>query len=179
MKRLLFCLLLLTGFVAHAQVYNNEWIDHSKTYYKFKVGKNGLFRIPQATLATAGLGSVSAEQFQLWRNGVEVPIYTSVASGTLSGSGYIEFWGEMNDGKPDKGLYRKREFQLNDKWSLLTDSATYFLTVSTGTNLRLVPTANNIAGNTLPAEPYFMYTAGAYFRDRINNGRAVDVGENM
>jgi hypothetical protein len=179
MKRLLFCLLLLTGFTATAQVYNNEWIDHSKTYYKFKVGKNGLFRVPQTTLATAGLGSVPAEQFQLWRNGVEVPIYTSVASGTLSGSDFIEFWGELNDGKPDKGLYRKPEFQLNDKWSLQTDSSTYFLTVNTGTNLRLIPTTNNIAGNTLPAEPYFMYTAGQYFRDRINNGRAVDVGDNM
>lgn len=180
MKKLLFCLLLLTGFVAKGQVYNNEWIDYAKTYYKFKVGKNGLFRIPQATLATAGLGSVSAEQFQLWRNGVQVPIYTSIASGALSGSDYIEFWGEMNDGKPDKQVYRKPEYQLNDKWSLQTDSATYFLTVNpSGNNLRLVTTANNVAGNTLPAEPYFMHTAGQYFREQINSGRAVFVGENM
>ena len=179
MKRILFCLLVLTGFVSNAQVYNNEWIDHSKTYFKFKVGKNGLFRIPQATLATAGLGSTPAEQFQLWRNGVEVPIYTSVASGALSGSDYIEFWGEMNDGKPDKGLYRRPEYQLNDKWSLQTDSATYFLTVNAGANKRLVSTANNIAGNTLPAEPYFMYKAGQYYRSRINNGFAVNVGDYM
>lgn len=179
MKRLLFCLLVLTGFAASAQVYNNEWIDHSKTYYKFKVGKNGLFRIPQATLATAGLGSVPAEQFQLWRNGVEVPIYTSAATGTLSGSDYIEFWGEMNDGKPDKGLYRKPDYQLNDKWSLQTDSSTYFLTANTGSNLRLASTANNISGNTLPAEPYFMYKAGQYFRNKINNGFAVNVGDLM
>lgn len=178
MKRLLFCLLVLAGFVANSQVvYNNEWIDHAKTYYKFKVGKDGLFRIPQATLATAGLGSTPAEHFQLWRNGVEVPIYTSVATGALSASDYIEFWGQMNDGKPDKQLYRRPEYQLNDKWSLQTDTATYFLTVNpAGNNKRLVTTANNVAGTTLSPEPYFMYTAGQYFKNRIHNGKAVNVG---
>lgn len=180
MKRLLFCLLLLTGLAASGQVYNNEWIDHAKTYYKFKVGKNGLFRIPQSTLANAGLGGIPAEQFQLWRNGVQVPIYTSVASGTLSGSDYIEFWGEMNDGKADKAVYRRPEYQLNDKWSLLSDSATYFLTVNpAGSNRRLVTTTNNVSGNTLPAEPYFMYKAGNYYRERIHNGFAVNVGDYM
>ena len=28
-------------------------------------------------------------------------------------------------------------------------------------------TINNVAGNSLPAEPYFMHTVGNYFRDRI------------
>src|SRR4051812_9602266 len=106
MKKFLFGLLLTWGFVAKAQVYNNEWIDYSKTYYKFKIAKNGLFRIPQSLLSSAGLGSTPAEYFQLWRNGVQVPVYTSVPSGVLSASDYIEFWGKMNDGKPDKQLYR-------------------------------------------------------------------------
>lgn len=177
MKKLLFCLLLLAGFTVNAQVYNNEWIDYSKTYYKFKVGKTGLHRIPQATLAAAGLGNTPAEHFQLWRNGVEVPIYTSVQTGSLSTTDYIEFWGEMNDGKPDKQLYRQPEYQLNDKWSLQTDTATYFLTINPSTNnLRLTPTANNVAGNTLAPEPYFMHTVGTYFKNRINTGRGVPVG---
>src|SRR5438270_2218863 len=104
MKKFLFCLLLASGFMAEAQVYNNEWIDYSKTYYKFKVGRTGLYRISQSTLASAGLGGTPAGQFQLWRNGREVPLFTSVASGTLSGSDYIEFWGLMNDGKADREL---------------------------------------------------------------------------
>src|SRR5919205_1688823 len=149
MKKLLFSLLILCSFIANAQVYNNEWIDYSKTYYKFKIGKTGLFRISQSTLATAGLGSTAAQDFQLWRNGEQVPIYTSVATGTLSANDYIEFWGKMNDGKPDKQLYRNPDYQLNDQWSLETDTATYFLTVNPGgTNLRLTTTANNVAGNT-------------------------------
>lgn len=179
MKKLLFGLLLTYGFVSKAQVYNNEWIDYSKTYYKFKLGKNGVYRISQSVLASAGLGSAPAEQFQLWRNGVQVPVYTSVASGSFSGSDYIEFWGVMNDGKPDRQLYRNPAWQLNDKWSLETDTASYFLTLDPviSNNLRLETSPNNVAGNTLPAEPYFMYTAGRYFKDRQNAGYAVNVGE--
>jgi hypothetical protein len=178
MRKIFFGLLVLLSFAAGAQQrFNNEWIDYAKTYYKFKVGSNGVYRITGATLSSAGLGTADAAQFQLWRNGVQVPVYTSKASGSMSGTDYIEFWGQMNDGKPDRELYRDPAFQLNDKWSLLTDSATYFLTVSaSGGNLRLQPTANNVAGNNLPAEPYFMHTTGRWYRNQINPGLYYIVG---
>ena len=60
MKRILLVLFIALGFLTQAQMYNNEWIDYNKTYYKFKVGKTGLYRISQTVLANAGLGSVSA-----------------------------------------------------------------------------------------------------------------------
>jgi len=73
MKRILLLLLFIyTGFLLRAQVYNNEWIDYSKTYYKFRVGTTGLYRITQATLSSIGLGNTPAENFQLWRNGKEI-----------------------------------------------------------------------------------------------------------
>ncbi len=178
MKRLLLLLLIALGLYTQAQVYNNEWIDYNKTYYKFKVGATGLYRISQSVLSGVGLGSVPAEQFQLWRNGQQVSIYTSIPSGSFGASDYIEFFGEMNDGKPDNALYRNPDYQLNDKWSLQTDTAAFFLTVNpAGGNLRLESTVNNIAGNTLAPEPYFMYTAGRYFKDQINPGYAASVGE--
>ncbi|HEU4575237.1 MAG TPA: C25 family cysteine peptidase [Chitinophagaceae bacterium] len=178
MKRILLVLFVCSGLYMQAQTYNNEWIDYSKTYYKFKVGKTGLYRIQQAVLAGLGLDAVPAEQFQLWRNGKQIPLYTSAASGALGVSDYIEFWGEMNDGKPDNALYRNPDYQLNDQWSLQTDTAAYFLTVNpAGGNLRLQNSANNVAGNVLPAEPYFMYTAGTYFKNKINPGYAAVVGE--
>src|SRR3954464_1731934 len=114
MKKLLCSILILCSIAAKSQHYYNEWIDYTKTYYKFKLAKTGIYRIPQATLAAAGLGNESAENYQLWRNGEQVPIYTSVASGLFSQTDYIEFWGLMNDGKPDKELYKKPEYQLND-----------------------------------------------------------------
>lgn len=169
---------MLMAGSACAQTYNNEWIDFSKTYYKFPVGADGLYRISQPALATIGLGNTPAQNFQLWRNGKEIPLYTSVASGSLGVNGFIEFFGEMNDGKTDKLLYKYDSLQIADKWSLYTDSSMYFLTVNTGSvNKRYSNLANDVAGNVLPAENSFQYTYSKYYRDAINNGYAVDYGE--
>lgn len=174
---IIFCCLVTLTIKAQ---YNNEWIDYSKTYYKFKVGKTGLYRISKNDLSTASavLGNTPAEQFQLWRNGVQVPIYTSVATGALPANGYIEFWGEKNDGKADRALYKNPANQLSDALSLETDTAAYFLTVNTsGNNLRIVDAANNVAGNSLPVETSFMYEYRYDYEQRLNWGRATDFGE--
>src|SRR5579871_5351822 len=117
MKRILTVILLLFVVMAHAQL-NNSWIRYTNTYYKFRIGVDGLYRINQSTLSGAGLGGTPAEQFQLWRNGQQVPIYTSVATGSLGANGYIEFLGKANDGKPDKNLYFDTSFQISDDYSL-------------------------------------------------------------
>lgn len=176
--RKLFTLVLVTWvMVAFAQPYNNEWIDFSKVYYKIKVADSGVYRINQATLNGAGLGNIPAEQFKLWRNGKEVPIFTTAVSGPLPANGYIEFWGEPNDGTADLPLYREAKFQHSQKLSLHSDTVIYFLTAAATPNLRMVEIANNVAGNTLAPEPYFMYTAGVYFKETINPGIAAIVGE--
>src|SRR5579872_5737 len=160
MKKIFTILLLLVTLGLTAQNYNNEWIDYSKTYYKFKVGANGLYRISQSVLAANGMGSVSVQNFQLFRNGQEVPIYTSVSSGTLGSSDYIEFWGHINDGDPDVPLYRSPAYQHTKHWSLETDTAVYFLTVNpTGTAFHFVNTTNDVTGSTLTPEPCFQYTS--------------------
>ncbi len=178
MKKLLTFLLVVYAMCSYAQVYNNEWIDYSKTYYKFKTNRTGLFRIPQSSLAGIGLGSTPAQQFKLWRNGQEIALYTSVTTGVLPANGYIEFWGEANDGRPDKPLYRDPAYQHSDKLSLQTDTACYFLTVdAVSVNKRMTDVPNNVASNVLPAEPYFMHKAGKYFNDQVNPGFAAVIGE--
>ncbi|MBS1973554.1 MAG: hypothetical protein JST13_04330, partial [Bacteroidetes bacterium] len=148
--------------------------------YKFNVGADGLYRIPQSVLAGAGLGNVPAQNFQLFRNGQEVPIYTSVASGILGSSDYIEFWGQMNDGAADKPLYVNPAYQHTTKWSLETDTAAYFLTVNvTGAPFHFNNTTNDTTGNLLAPEPYFMYTTGTYYKSMINPGYAQYVGTNI
>ncbi|WP_346237997.1 C25 family cysteine peptidase [Niabella insulamsoli] len=174
MKKLLsFIVFIFLTAVAFSQQFNNEWIDYSKTYYKFKVGATGLYRIPQTTLAASGLANADAAHFQLWRNGVEIPVYTSNPTGALAPGGYIEFWGEANDGKADQALYRDLNDQINDSKSLFTDTAAYFLTVNpTGNNKRLNATANIIPVG-VGAEPYFMYTTGIYPNESIHLGPYV------
>ncbi len=178
MKKILLISFVFISATGFAQPYSNSWIDYSKTYFKFNIGKNGLFRIQQSALNSIGLGNTPAEQFQLWRNGEEVRLYTSSSTGPLTSSGYIEFWGLMNDGKKDTKLYRDPDYQLSDHYSLETDTAAYFLTVNTtGNNLRFTNSPNNVSGNTLPAEPYFMNTKGVYFRNEINMGYGLPLGE--
>lgn len=168
--------LMLGGL--NAQTYNNEWIDFSKTYYKFPVGANGIYHISRSALNTIGLASTPVEQFQLWRNGKEVPLYTSVASGPLNANGYLEFYGEMNDGKADRQLYKYDSLQMTDKWSLYTDTAMYFLTVNNSTsNKRYTTLGNDVSDNILAAETEFNYSLSRYYRNMMNNGYGVDYGE--
>ncbi|MGL6268501.1 MAG: C25 family cysteine peptidase, partial [Chitinophagaceae bacterium] len=176
MKKVFTILCLILGLVTKAQ-YNNEWIDYNKTYFKFKVGSTGLYQIPQAVLQSAGIGSVPAENYQLWRNGEQVPLYTSVSTGAFGAADFIEFYGIMNDGKKDTKLYRTPALQLSDKWSLHTDTAAYFLTVNPGGgNLRLVNENNDVAGNLLPPEAYFMHTLEINYKTKLNPGVAAVVG---
>ena len=178
MKKLILIFFIFISASALTQPYPNSWIDYSKTYYKFNVGQTGLYRISQSILNAAGLGAIPAEQFQLWRNGEEVGLYTSVSSGPLGSSDYIEFWGVMNDGKKDTKLYRDPDYQLSDYYSLETDTAAYFLTVNpAGNNLRFVNSPNNVAGNSLAPEPYFINTKSVYYKSRINLGLGLPLGE--
>lgn len=177
MKKLLSIVFIFTAIGAAGQTYQNDWIRYDQTYYKFTVAKDGLYRIPQSALQAAGLGSVATEHFQLWRNGEEQPIYVSNGSGVMASGDFIEFYGLMNDGKKDKKLYRKPEFQLSDYYSLINDTASYFLTVTPWTNnKRFVDASNDVAGNTLPAEKYFMNKKGVYFNTMLNQGYAIPVG---
>ncbi len=178
MRKIFTLIALLYALTGVGQTYNNEWIKPAQTYYKFKVGSNGLYRLPQSALAAIGWAATPVQQFQLWRNGQEVPLYPSVASGVLPSGGYMEFWGLGNDGKADLPLYRDPAYQHTDKLSLISDTSVYFLTVNTASaNQRFIDATNNIAGNSLAAEPYFMYTFGRYFKNRLNPGFAAVVGE--
>ncbi|HRF27364.1 MAG TPA: hypothetical protein PKW54_08485, partial [Ferruginibacter sp.] len=165
-KKLLLPLFLLISVLGQAQL-NNSWIDYSKTYFKFRIAKDTLCRIPQSTLAAAGLGSVNADHFQLWRNGEEVRLFTSVSNAPLGTSDFIEFWGQMNDGKPDNQLYRNPDFQLSDKFSLETDTAAYFLTVNqAGGNLRYQSAVNTAPSNATP-DAYFMRNIDFHYKNQI------------
>ncbi len=172
-----FAVVFFTATFVMGQTYYNEWINYNKTYFKFKVGTTALFRIYNSDLSTVGLSNEPAQNFQLWRNGKEVAMYTSSPTGTLGASGYFEFWAEKNDGKNDIDLYRKPEYQLSNAVSLIADTSSYFLTInSTGNNLRFSPTPNNILGNTLPAETFFMYPVRKDITERIHRGKALVAG---
>ncbi|MGI8637865.1 MAG: hypothetical protein ACR2KZ_20895, partial [Segetibacter sp.] len=174
---LVFVVSLFAAGMVVGQSYYNEWIDYSKTYYRFKIGTTGLYRIAVSDLSGIGLANESAQNFQLWRNGKEVVLHTSTPAGPLGSGGYIEFWGEKNDGVADRDLYKNPANQLSNKESLLTDTAAYFLTVNAGgNNLRFQIIENNLTGNSRAPEPYLMYSLRRNFRNRIHRGQALVAG---
>lgn len=168
---LLSALSLLYGLPGRAQVYGNEWIDVSRTYYKFKVTGTGMHRIPKATLDALGVpGTVTASQFMLHHNGQEQSIYVS-AAGTLGSGDYIEFYGQMIDGSQDQELYSSNAIHANDKRSLFNDTSAYFLSYdNVGGHKRYAKISTPIPGTPPPAEPWCWATAGTYFKQNFVRG---------
>ena len=177
--KLIFSILLSIIFLAtNGQSYNNEWIDYSKTYYKFKVINEKVHRINFSVLQTAGLSTVPAENFQLFRNGEQVPLYVTTPTGPLVSGDFIEFLGNPNDGAADAIMYDEQTEQQNKKYSVVNDTATYYLTTNdlTFLNERYNTLFNNVVGNTLPADVNFTYTASLFEKVQMNKGFANFLG---
>lgn len=169
MKRIFQIICLIGLFtVAKAQPYGNEWIDYSKTYYKFKLGKTSLYRINYPTLISLGIpaSDLKGTAFKLIRNGQQVPLYVTT-NNQFGPSDFIEFYGEKNDGKVDSILYKNVNDQPNQFQSLFSDSATFFLTLDPFIINARVVQQNNDLTFTPPAEKYCYYTTYSY-RDLTN-----------
>jgi flagellar hook assembly protein FlgD len=164
----IFCL----GLQARAQ-YGNEWIDYSKTYYKIKVGTEGIYRVSLSSLP----GSVNGANLILYREGQEVPLYVTT-TGAIGSSDYLEFYGQKADGSFDKQLYENPQWQPDDRISMFTDTAVYFLTYDNQSNhLRYAAMPNNIPATPPAALSYCIATVGNYFVKNFSEGRHVVAGQ--
>ncbi|MBC7425197.1 MAG: hypothetical protein H7321_01575, partial [Bacteroidia bacterium] len=143
--------------------HGNEWINYNQQYIKISVGKTASYRIDYFTLIDAAIDlgfNLSAQdprKIQMFHNGAEVPIYVAgEADGKFNSYDFIEFYGEINDGQLDKGLYENPGDQPHDRLSLITDSTAYYLTFGTsGTPLRLKNYGNSSYGS-YTAQPFFL-----------------------
>lgn len=129
---LTFISFLLITF-SYGQSYGNEWINFSQTYHKVKVFNNGIHRITKNNLEVSGVDVTRTNTLQLFKNGVEQPIYVHTNNGDVQ---YIEFYGEKNDGSFDAPLYNTPSDQLNPYYSLYSDTSVYFLTNGSSLGMR-------------------------------------------
>lgn len=136
MKKIyLFCALLISASAVSAQTYENSWINISQEYYKVKVWQDGIYRLTAQNMAWGGVASTnwSVSNIQIWAKGEEqyIYVYDENNNGFLNPpNDYIEFYGEHNTGWFDKQLYEDSTWQPNPNYSLITDTAVYFLTYS-------------------------------------------------
>ncbi len=164
---------ILLASVLFGQMHNgkfgNEWINHSQSYYKIKIIKEGLYRIDKNILTRdiPDFSQIQSNQLQLFYMGEQVPVYVHLQNGVVE---YIEFFGESNNGQFDVNLYRKAEHHFNPDYSLITDTASYFLTWSSSqTNQQYQNQISNF--NNLPSkELFYTYTSKEVLSTNWNRG---------
>ena len=175
MKKPIFIpLFLLLGYCSQAQMWNgtdtlygNEWIDYTKTYFKIKVADDGVYRLDKQTLAAAGFNAnaVPASQWRLYRDGAQVPVFTTT-DGVFGDQDYLEFYGEKNRDGIDRYLFADPDQEnLNPWYSLFNDTAAYFLTYETvGQPLRYTALPNDL-NNLPPKENFCWYSLRQIYTD--------------
>lgn len=175
--------LLLFSFSGNSQIiigndtlYGNEWInfDSPERYFKIPVAEDGIYRISKSALPGEA-SSVKGNQFQLWHNGAEVPVYVS-SEDDLSNSDYIEFYGTRNRMEVDQHFFSNKDDIFNPEASLITDTSAYFLTWNdTGNNNRFATQQNDLS-NPPPPETFFHHKSIQHFYESHNkfaNGSSI------
>ena len=131
-------------------IYGNEWIDYRNSYFKIKIGADGVYRIPFAVLEGAGMpvSDISTDDFVLYWMGKPQRIIVSPGN-------YLEFYGQRNRSELDRHLFeRPEEEMLNPHYSLHADTSVYFLTWQSGNHPRFSRIENDLDGN-LPSRTTF------------------------
>ena len=150
-------------------LYGNEWIDYSQTYYKVPIAKDGVYRIGAAQLQSAGipLTTVKGNQFQLFRYGQEIKIFTTTEN-NFSNIDYIEFYGQKARAELDSFMFKNGVADmLNPDYNLFSDTATYFLTWKATPPTQRINSLNNDLTNVPLKENYFLYDAKQIFSETI------------
>ena len=135
--------------------YGNEWINYEGEYLKMKVVSEGMYRVTYADLQAAGWGQVQGSELQLFAQGKERALYVSSSDNWEDGD-YLLFYGKGQGSDLDIHLFENGlADMLNPGYSLVTDTAAYFLTrqlSSTNKRYSLLQNQPNISPTP---EPYF------------------------
>ena len=135
MKKALLFVAFLLGVQGVKAQQSNDWIKFSagqsysdQQYYRIPISKTGLYRISVQSLVGAGFklktstnpdGFVDPKTLQLFAKGKEQPVYLKGYNGSfIDDNGYLEFFGEKNDGWYDRQLYCADKYtQINPCFS--------------------------------------------------------------
>jgi len=153
----------------HDGTFGNEWIDHSQSYYKIKVLEDGFYHIDKQVLLRDinGMAQIPPQNFQLFYQGQEVPVYVHTVNGQVQ---YMAFYAEKNKGQLDVNMYRNPAHQLNPEYSLISDTAIYFLTWNAfGMTQQYQNHTSNF--NSAPTkETYYMHESKTVISNAWNRG---------
>lgn len=160
---------MLTHFSLFAQKqYGFEWIKSYQNYYKFKIIAEGIYSIDSTLLSQSGINltGIDPKRFQVFRNGIEVAVFIHGQSdGVLNANDKIEFYAKQNDGTLDKQLYQQPQYQPHPWFSMVTDTAAYFLTILPDTTVvksKRFQWSSDTTFSQYTAQPYFIHEVKIY-----------------
>lgn len=160
MRLLLAVLLCVEATISMAQVvHGNEWIDHSRRYWRFDVHTEGLVRIDSAALANSGfpVSMVDPAHLMVFAREKQVPIFVQGGEdGVLNGQDFIEFHVRPNDGWLDTEMYSQPGHQANPYYSLYNDTIRYFLTWDADAPKERIVLSDDTDFASYPVRPYAM-----------------------
>lgn len=172
-KTLLILIFALVSFVSFSQTYGNEWINYNQKYYKFKVYRDGIYKIDYALLENAGIdmNAFTPANMQLFGKEKEQPIYiVDGGDNSFDAGDYFLFYAEHNDGWLDSLLYEDPNTIGNPNYSLYNDTICYFFTwnnQNSGNKRFLIENDQN----------YNAYTPAPYWLSEIKVGYASEYNE--
>jgi hypothetical protein len=171
--KLLLILIFFSLLSVSGQNFGNEWINYAQPHFKIEVSQEGIHRISNAVINQYGLNFINPDNFRMFRDGIEVPIFVNQVNNIAN---FIEFYGYPNDGTLDTRLFKDPNHQLHDQYSLFDDKAIYYLTWNTtGGNARIITVANNLVN--LPAkEASFFHTSKQIFTNAFSIGKPTYLG---
>ena len=114
----------------------NEWIEYDKTYHRIDISEDGLYKITGSQLQANGATLNDGEKWQLWHMGEEIPIYVS-DDDDFGLEDIIVFYGKKNRNGLDSLLFTNSSDQLSPRYSLFTDTSSYYLRSASGEVKRL------------------------------------------
>jgi len=162
-----------------AQPYNNSWINHSQSYYKFKIANTGIYRIDSNTLANAGIpiSAIDARNIQIFARGLEIPLHIEGESdGVFNSTDYIEFYAQKNDGWFEEDFYGGSSNHPNPYYSLINDTICYFLTWNNITSNNRYSLETDINFGAYTPIPSFNKEVVSSFSTNYFAGETVAVG---
>ena len=159
-KRLLIlCFFFLSFIELQAQSYGNEWINYSQKYYKIKIAQNGIYKINYTILANAGIpvNTIDPRKIQIFNKGIEQKIYIEgEKDGIFNTTDFIELYAQKNDGSLDSLVYTYTSFVPNPYYSLVNDTAVYYLTWNNSTANKRMIVESDVNFNAFTPSNYFL-----------------------
>lgn len=144
MNKIFTIFLFLCSTFLFSQPYGNEWINYNQKYYSFPVTEDGIYRISKAELINADIAfdNVPLNFIRLYGRGQEQYIYIKANNyGILE---YIEFYAQKNDGWFDSTLYSSPYESTNPYYSLINDTAYYYITWGTTASTKRISLETDI-----------------------------------